>query len=356
MNKKAWLNGAVASAATLMALVPLASQADVKVETLTHINDVTGITNHDSDTTDYIQGDKKREENLRKFTGSVLGAWQKFKGEDKGSMDIDIYDVSANKHWNVDPQKKVYNVDAIYDPNQPSKAPPQGGTTQKQQQQDQQDKDVKVTKNEFTVKDTGQSKTINGFDTHEYLVTWDYETQNTKTGETGKSLMTTDTWTSADSRLSKAREAELGYYKAYRQLMHMPAMESNDASSVYGLEDGRVEVNGQDMKADLEKLRAIKGLPVSTDITWESGGADADGKQTNDSDAGKDSSKTLDSALGSLFGGSKSDDSSKQAPPQKQGTPGLTTIFSSHVEVKAVDTAAVDASQFQVPADYKLDN
>ena len=352
MNKKAWLNGAVASAATLIALAPLAARADVKIETLTHVNEITGVTNHDSDTTDYIQGDKMREENLRKFTGSVLGAWQKFKGEDKGSMDIDIFDVSANKHWNVDPQKKVYSVESIYDPSQPSKAPPRGGTTQQQQQD--QDKDVKVTKNEFTVKDTGQSKTINGFDTHEYLITWDYETQNTKTGETGKNLMTTDTWTSTDGKLVKAREAQAAYEKAYLQLMHMPEPSSSDASRYYGLEDGHVVVNGQDMKSDLDKLKTIKGLPVSTDITWEAGGTDKDGKQTNDSDAGKDSSKSLDSALGSLFGSKSSDSSSSQ--PAKQGTPGMTTIFSSHYEVKGVDTGAVDASQFQTPADYKLDN
>jgi hypothetical protein len=110
------------------------------------------------------------------------------------------------------------------------------------------------------------------------------------------------------------------------------------------------------MKSAVAKLHTIKGLPVSTDIRWEVAGADKDGKSTNDSDAGKDSSKTLDSALGSLFG-SKSDDSSKSKDKDKdQGTPGMTTLFSSHVEVKAVDTAAVDDSQFQVPASYKLDN
>src|SRR6185312_16687852 len=354
MKKHIWLKAAVASAAAVMVLAPLTAQADVKIETLTHVNEITGVTNPECDHTDYIQGDKMREENLRKFTGSVLGAWQKFRGEDKGSMDIDIFDVSANKHWNMDPQKKVYTVESIYDPNQPSKAPPQCGTTQ-QPQQDQQDKDVKVTKNEFTVKDTVQTKNVNGFDTHEYLITWDYETLNTKTGETGKNLMTTDTWTSTDAKLAKARETQMAYGKAYRQLMHMPGSEGGyDVSSVYGLDNGHVIVIGQDMKSDIDKLHTIKGLPVSTDVTWEAGGTDKDGKQTNDSDAGKDSGKSLDSALGSLFGSKKSDDSSNQ--PAKQGTPGMTTIFSSHYEVKGVDTSAVDASQFQVPADYKVDN
>ena len=344
----------IACALAFAAAAPLAAHADVKVETLTHINEVTGVANHDSDTTDYYQGSKKREDNLRKFTSALGGAWQRFKGEDKGSMDIDIFDVPANKHWNVDPQKKVYNVDPIYDPNQPSKAPPEGGTTRQQQRQEQQDKDEKVTKNEFTVKDTGKTQTINGFDTHEYLITWDYETQNTKSGETSKNLMTTDTWTSTDSRLVKAREAEVAYEKAYAALMHMPAPATSTDGSGYGLSNGSIEIDGQDMKSAVEKLRTIKGLPVSTDIRWEVGGADKDGKPTNDADAGKDSGKSLDSALGSLFG-SKPDDSSKNKD-KDQGTPGMTTIFSSHVEVKAVDTSAVDASQFQVPDGYKLDN
>ncbi|HEY1774217.1 MAG TPA: hypothetical protein VGH91_13600 [Gammaproteobacteria bacterium] len=348
MKKRGWLNGAVATVAALLVLVPLAAQADVKIETLTHTSEVTGITSHDSDTTDYYKGDMKREENLRKFTGSVLGAWQKFKGEDKGSMDIDIFDVPANKHYNVDPQKKVYSVESIYDPNQPTQAPPEGGTTQPQQQQ-QQDKDVKVTKNEFTVKDTGQSKTINGFDTREYLITWDYETQNTKTGETGKNLMTTDTWTSTDGKLVKAREAETTYEMAHRKLMHLP-QPAADEGGMYGLGNGRLEMNGQDMKPMLEKLRSIKGLPVSTDVSWEVGGTDANGKSTNSgSDQGQ--SQSLDSTLGSLFGGKSKDDSTP-----KQTDDGMTTIFSSHYEVKGVDTSAVDASQFQTPADYKLDN
>ena len=348
MKNRAWLKGSATTAATLLAFASFAARADVKVETLTHINEVTGITAHDSDTTDYFQGTKKREENLRKFTGSVLGAWQKFRGEDKGSMDIDIYLIDTNKHYDLDPQKKTYSEDSIYDPNQPTKAPPEGGTTQQQQQQ--QDKDVKVTKNEFTVKDTGQTKNINGFDTHEYMITWDYETQNTKTGETAKNLMTTDTWTSNDSKLQRAREAEMAYEKAYLQLMHMPEPTPQEMS-MYGLGNGRVEVNGEDMKSALEKLKTIKGLPVSTDITWEIGGTDKDGKPTTGEDQGKPQ-PTLDSALGGLFG--KKPDSSQQE--QKQGTPGMTTIFSSHVEIKAIDTSSVDASLFQVPSDYKVDD
>ena len=62
-----------ACALVFAAVTPLAAQADVKVETLTHITEVTGVYNHDSDTTDYFQGTKKREDNHRKSSnpGSV---------------------------------------------------------------------------------------------------------------------------------------------------------------------------------------------------------------------------------------------------------------------------------------------
>src|SRR5579859_4276270 len=96
MKNKVVLKVAMASAVTLLLIAPLTARADAKIETLIHLNEVTGITNHDSDTTTYFQGANKREENLRKFTGSMLGAWQKFKGEDKGSLDIDIYVIDAN--------------------------------------------------------------------------------------------------------------------------------------------------------------------------------------------------------------------------------------------------------------------
>ena len=350
MSIQSWLKGMGGFGVAFLALAPLAARADVKVETLTHINEVTGITAHDSDTTDYFQGTKKREENLRKFTGSVLGAWQKFRGEDKGSMDIDIYIVDTNKHYDLDPQKKTYSEDAIYDPSQPQKAP-EGGNAQSQKQQPQQDQDVKVTKNELTVKDTGKTQTINGFDTHEYLITWDYETQNTKTGDTSKSLMTTDLWASMDPRLPKARDAEMAYNKAYLQLMHIQIPE--EEGRLYGFGSGTLTINGQDEKAFFDKLRSIKGMPVSTDVTWEVGGTSAKGGATNSGAEQAHAQQNLDSALGSLFGQKQPDNSQQN---QKQGTPGMTTFFSSHVEIKAIDTSSVDASMFQVPSDYKVDN
>lgn len=349
MKNHAWVSAIAAFGLTSLALLPCAAQADATIQTVTHFDEVTGITSHDSTTTDYIQGNKKREENLRKFTGSVLGAWQKFRNEDNGSLDVDIYLVGDNKHYDLDPNKKTYNEDAIYDPQQATKQQNSKEAAQQQQQQDKEN-DTKVTKNEFTVKATGQTKNINGFDTTEYVVTWDVETENTKTGDKGKDLMTTDLWNSTDSKLAKAHAEEAVYAQAYLKLMQMPS--SPEEMKQYGFGQGGITINGADQKKFFDKLHTIKGYPVSMDVRWETASTGANGAATGGS-AQQAHPQTLDSALGSIFGGQKkSDDSDKKAA----GTPGMTTIFHSNIEVKSVDTSAIAASQFEVPGDYKKDD
>ena len=354
MKNHAWITGIAAFSLGCLTLLPSTAEADVTIQRVTHFDELTGITSHDSTTTDYIHGNKKREENLRKFTGSVLGAWQKFRNEDNGSLDVDIYLVGDNKHYDLDPKKKTYNEDAIYDPQQPARGGnPKDADQQQKQQQDEND--TKVTKNEFTVKATGQTKNINGFDTTEYLVTWDVETENTKTGEKGKSLMTTDTWNSTDGRLAKAHAEEAAYAQAYLKLMQIPS--NPEDMRLYGFGQGTVNINGEDQKKFFDKLHTIKGYPVSMDVRWESassGGKDSDKDSGSKDDAQQAHPQTLDSALGSLLGGNKkSDDSDKKA---SAGTPGMTTIFHSTIEVKSVDTSAIAASQFEVPGDYKKDD
>lgn len=346
MRNHSQICGVAALGLALLAFQPIAAQADVTIQRTTHFSEVTGITAHDSTTTDYIQGDKKREENLRKFTGAVLGAWQRFRGEDKGSLSVDIELIGANKHYELDPQKKTYSVESLYDPSQPTSENSRNGGQAQQQPQQQQNKDVKVTKNEFKVQATGKKQNFNGFDTAEYLVTWDVETENAKTGEKSKSLMTADLWNSTDPRLASAHAEEAAYDRAYRKLMHLPG--ENDESQQFGF--NTVSLSAADQKAFFDKLHSIKGYSVSTDVKWEVAGTDKNGKSENNENQ-QQSGSTVDSAIGSLFGSKSTSDDHKQA-----NNDGMTTIFSSHVEIKSVKTGALDKALFELPKDYKLDD
>jgi hypothetical protein len=176
-------------------------------------------------------------------------------------------------------------------------------------------------------------------------VTWDVETENTKTGEKGKSLMTTDLWNSMDPALAKAHAEEVAYDSAYLKLMHVPS----DSGEIQQYGFGTMHLNGEDQKKFFDKLHTIKGYPVSTDVTWQTASTDANGKPKADT---KDEQphESVDSAIGSLFGAHSKQDDSK-----KTNSNGMTTIFSSHIEIKSVRTGALDKTLFVVPKDYKTD-
>ena len=360
MKKHAWISCLATCGTACLVLLPVTARADVTIQRQVHFDEVTGLAAHDTTETDYIQGDKKREEDLRKFTGSVLGAWQKFRGEDNGAPSVDIYLVGDNKHYDMDPNKKTYSVDAIYDPQQQASGRGSEGGNGQAQPQKQQDEDTKVTKNEFSVKETGQKKNINGFDTAEYLLTWDVETENTKTGEKGKWLMSADLWNSTDGKLAKAQQEQMAYTQAYLKLMNLPSNPNELAE--YGLDNANINgasITAADRKAFLDKLHTVKGYSVTADVRWEVAGTDKNGKSTSDSGQqgqGQGQGRpNLDNALGSLFGGNnKKSDSPPQ--PQSAGTPGMTTMFHSYTEVKSVGFDAIPATQFQAPADYKKDD
>lgn len=330
---------AVLGSATLCA--SLAARADVKMERVTHFGGLFGMGANDTTSTDYLQGLKKRDESTVKFTGSVLGALQRFKHGDKGSQSVNIMRVDQNLLYDLNPDDKTYSEHPLYEPPQEQKSSPdESGGNEKQEN------DTKVTKNEFTVKATGHKKNINGFETGEYLITWDVETENTKTGEKGKSLMTTDLWTAADAKLDKAREEELAYSKAYLKLMHLPT--NPDELKLYGFGVGPGSISGADSRAFFDKLRSIKGYPISVDVTWK---ASDTGQQKGGEKSGEDAqagAQDLSNALGSLFGSK-----SKKEDESKKSSDGMATIFTSHTEVKSVDTGGLASSLFEVPADYK---
>ena len=332
------ITGMAAFSLTLGLLAPLAARADVKTEHFTHFGGVLGMGASDIVTTDYLQGLKKRDESSIKFTGAVLGALQRLTSHgDKGSESFDILRVDQNKRYSLKPDKKTYSESPLYQPPEEQKEDKSAG------KQDKEENDTKITKNEFTVKDTGKKKDINGWACHEYIITWHVETENTKTHEKGKSIMTSDLWNANDTKLEKAREEELAYSKAYLKLMHLPT--SPDELKQFGF--GTATISGAESKAFFDKLHTIKGYPISIDVTWEasSTGGDKDKSASSEDDSQK--SQDAVKALGSLFG-------SKDDTPKQDGDD-MTTVFTSHTELKSVDLGKLDKALFEVPADYTKD-
>jgi hypothetical protein len=307
MKNHPWLKGTAAAALALLLLAPLTARADVKIERMTHFGGVFGIAESDISSTEYLQGLKKRDESSFQFKGAVLGALQRLANHgNQTTENVSITRVDENKAFSLKADKKTYSERRLY--------PPQEEDKDRSGEAKQKDEDnTKITKNEFTVKDTGKTKVINGFETHEYILTWNVETENTKTHKKSNSLMTTDMWNTMDTKLGKVRDEELAYSKAYLKLMHLPT----NAEELQQFGFGHTTISGADSKAFFDKLHSIKGYPVSFDVTWSG---------SNKGEGSTDSDK-------------KDDD-------------GTVTVFTSHTEVKSVSTGGLDKSLFEVPESY----
>ena len=342
---------AASCSAAVLAGVTLPAWADATIQRFTHFGGVLGMGANDTTSVQYLQGDKMRVESNTKFTGAVLGGLQNLMGGSKGTNTVEIMRVDENKRIKLDTDKKTYMEGPIYTPPKPESGEKGGSGGEK-------DNDTKVTKNELTVKETGAKKDINGFATREYLVTWEVDTENTKTGEKGESLMTTDMWNTEDAKLASVRDQEVAYSRAMLKLMHLPA--SPEEAKQYGF--GTVQlsyVTNEDTKKFLDKLKTIKGYPVSLDVTWQAQGSANQGgtSDSGSSDADKQAAakQNLSNALGSLFGGSKSGSSSSSGSSAGSDN-GMATLFTSHTELKSVDTASLKGDLFSVPDGYKKED
>jgi hypothetical protein len=323
-------------------------RADVKVQSVTHFGGIAGMGASDISNTSYLQGIKKRVESNVKFTGAILGALQKWKHGDKGSSEVTIFRLDGNRKFLLNTENNTYREEPIYTPPRPTQEARSSASSRNSS--GQKENDVRVVKNEFNVRDTGKTQNVNGFQTREYLVTWNLETENIKTHEHSRSLMTTELWNSEDARFISAHKEEATYNRAYAQLMHMPT--TGDMAKQFGLTQVTF-LRDKDMKPFLEKLSKIRGFPVVTDVKWEAGCISSCAE--NDQTAPKEQQSSGNSdALGGLLSNllAKKSAQNPQSDQHSNSANGLATIFQSHTEVQTIDTGSQPSSLFDVPAGY----
>jgi hypothetical protein len=331
------------------------ARADVKIQSVTHFGGIAGMGASNITDTSYLQGHKKRIESNTQFTGAILGTLQKWKHGDKGNNSIIIYRVDENLKFILDTDNKIYREEPIYTPPQSSQQTRSFASSSNSSEQ--KVNDVRVVKNEFEVRDTGKRQTINGFQAHEYLVTWDLETENTKTREHARSLMTTQLWNSDDARFVAVRKQQAAYNQAYAQLLHMPM--PSDMARQYGLLQLNMSVNRQgkltdkDMQLFVDRLGKIKGFPVVTDVKWEAG-CIANCSQGDQAPAQEQQDSANSNGLGGLLNNllAKNSTQNPQSGQQTKDAAGLTTIFQSRTEVQSIDTGSQPGSVFEVPVGY----
>jgi hypothetical protein len=290
---------------------------------------------------DYIKGMTKRTDSKMKFTGKVVGMFTKPKDLST------IYRVDQDLIWEVNHTKKTYTERPMsLSEERKDRSGPGKEVSEEEKGEDEREMDeVRVVRNEFSIKETGEKKTINGFPCRQYLLTWLVETENRKTKERSKSIMTGDFWNAPEEkRIAQLMAEEGSFNRAYLKKLGLEM--TPDDMKKFGLKiiGGMMGAMGDDLKKEMAKM---KGFPIATSIKWETE-EDRKVETAGEEKESVDLSKGVKGVLGGLF-----KKKAKESMKEKEGDRRL--IFESYTEIENIDTSPFPGSQFEVPKEYLME-
>lgn len=333
---------------------PRSARSDVTVERFNKSGGIRGIGASESAVVEKLSRLKKHETSSVKMTGSVGGFFSKIAG-DMGSDAIT--DIDRDVVRTLDHKKKVYTERPITLPiekEEPSERAEKG----KEAKEDKPK--VRVVRNEISVKDTGEKKTINGFDCNRYVVTWLIETENIETKERSKTTMTNDLWNTPETKEIRAlQKEELEFAKAYTKKLGLSVSPEEarkfGMTAVAGMFGDDEQAVQKKLKELQEKLEKIKGYPIVTALRWEIESPEASRRAGGEKAEKESEGVDLSGGIGGLLGGlAKKAAKKKDAESAKEGMKEGNVLFDFYSEIKRIDVSSIPSSDFEVPSGYKL--
>jgi hypothetical protein len=217
------------------------------------------------------------------------------------------------------------------------------------------------------VKRTGEKTTVAGFQAEHVIITAEQPCKDKETGAICEIALTMDEWLAPGF---SASEEVQRYHKAYAEKMGVDAATLQDASNRAQAMFSRYKGVWAQV---VSKLQGVKGYPVKSSFALGIGGdqckqaqtaqhEQADGGDASSASSGGDATTQAIAKLGSLFHRKKTESSDQPAdkPAQTAATPaaavgpsGTVNIVTISSELVSVSNAAIPASAFTVPPDFK---
>jgi hypothetical protein len=278
------------------------------------------------------QGMKKRSDPITDYKSGTTLLWGSAKQWNVTRLDKDIV-------WQMHEAKKAY-----------TEAPLSSLKPRDEQKKEEKHKpDSKLISAEAKGERTNETKTINGFATRRSTVSWAIEVERIESKKHVKCRLTADFWnTEGDARFQAYARESAAFEQALRQKLGEPPIDPQEAW--LGFEAAASGACAGDTDKPLERgplreaLKKVQGDIVLFQARWETDDPDAQGAEDV---SAKSLAKEALGGVMSIFG----DDDEKEKKPAKKG--GLAVIYEADVEVKKIDTAAVDGKLFDLPAGFK---
>jgi hypothetical protein len=268
-------------------------------------------------------------------------------GENAGQ----IIDLREEKIYDLDLRRKTYKVTTFEELRRQmreaeEKAREAAARQPKEEQSQSQGKEMEV---DFDVKNTGQTKTINGFDTRQVLATIIVREKGKKLEDSGGLVMTVDTWLTKAVSLKEIVDFERRYYeKLAGPVSAVDAQQMATAMAMFpGLKEAFARLSRED----------LGGTAIQTTTTMESvKSAEQMKQQGSGASAGSDNDKSNPASIGGAIGGfMRRRQQQKEPEAPANANPARSTFMTLNNEVLKIATNGTSAD-VAMPAGFKERN
>ena len=318
-----------------------------------------------------VRADEKTKVELAGMLGSVVNLFGGkaaregvtstviVKGDRKATVhdeNAQIIDLAEEKIYDVNLKKKSYKVTTFAElrrqwEEEQKKAQERASREQKSEKPAEKDPNAKEMEVDFDVKDTGQKKAINGFDTHEVVMTITVREKGKTLEQSGGMVLTSDMWLAPSVRaLKEVSDFDMRYaQKLYGGLTGVSPEQMAAALAMYPmLKPALARMSAEGGKMDgtaIQTTTTIDAVKSAEQVAQEQKSASSSSSNADDSDSSSKPQKGLGGLLGGL---------SKKMQPKGGDEPGKprTTFMTMSSEVLKVvtDVAPTDVA---VPVGFK---
>jgi hypothetical protein len=278
------------------------------------------------------------------------------KGDRKATLNEStgqIIDLVEEKVYDLDIKKKTYKVTTFAELRRRIEEARKKAEEDarkdagKQKDEPKADPNAKQMEVDFVVKNTGQKKTINGFDTHEAVMTITVREKGKTLEQGGGMVLTSDMWLAPTiAAMKEIQDFDIKYaQKLYGGMMSgVSAEQMAMAMAMYPMmKDAVAKMNAEGGK--------IEGTPIQTVTTMDA--VPSAEEAAEQAKAGDDDSKTgkTPTSVGGMLGGFMAKKMQKK-PAGDGETKGRTSFMTTTTDVLKV-TTDVAAADVAIPAGFK---
>jgi hypothetical protein len=261
-----------------------------------------------------------------------------------------IVDLREEKIYDLDLRRKTYKVTTFEELRRQmreaeAKARESAARQPKEEQSQNQGKEMEV---DFDIKNTGQTKTINAFDTRQVLATITVREKGKKLEESGGLVMTVDTWLTKAVSLKEIADFERRYYaKLAGPVSAVDAQQMATAMAMFpGLKEAFARLSRED----------FGGTAIQTTTTMDSVKSAEQMKQGSGASAGGDNDKSNPASVGGAIGGfMRRRQQQKEQEAPANANPARSTFMTTNNEVLKI-ASNVTPADVAMPAGFKERN